>query len=163
MKGQCTSCHKDVSSTHAQWLPNTERHLEAISCPACHSPGATRRVNLRLYEGGDAPQQAEKVGVPTFVKMANSADVTGAGLTRAHCGACCRSSTGHGAGGKTMLRGRLEVQTGVQAHQLGEQGAGRSRNATPATAGRRPFQTVTVSMAGPDGRPRHDARRVKGC
>src|SRR5512140_2153925 len=69
MKGQCTSCHKDVSTTHAQWLPNTERHLEAISCPACHSPGTTRRVNLRLYDGGDAPQQAaEKVGVPTFVK-----------------------------------------------------------------------------------------------
>ena len=57
LKSECMSCHKDIATTHAVWLPNTERHLDAISCPACHSPGATRRVNLTLYEG-NVPQPA---------------------------------------------------------------------------------------------------------
>ena len=62
IKGQCVSCHRDVATTHAEWLPNTERHLEAISCPACHSPGTTRRVNLRLYEGGARTRRRRKGG-----------------------------------------------------------------------------------------------------
>lgn len=159
MKGQCTSCHKDVSTTHAQWLPNTERHLEAISCPACHSPGTTRRVNLRLYEGGDAPQQAaEKVGVPTFVKMANSADVTGAGLDARALWSLLQEFN-RGNEGKTVLRGRLEVQTGVQAHQLGEKALAVKACDTCHKEGAASFQSVSVTMAGPDGRPlRHDAR-----
>ncbi len=159
MKGQCTSCHKDVSTTHAQWLPNAERHLEAISCPACHSPGTTRRVNLRLYEGGDAPHQsAEKVGVPTFVKMANSADVTGSGLdARALWSLLQEFNRGNGES-KTVLRGRLEVQTGVQAHQLGEKALAVKNCDTCHKEGAASFQSVSVTMAGPDGRPlRHDA------
>ncbi|HMA06750.1 MAG TPA: cytochrome c3 family protein [Ramlibacter sp.] len=159
MKGQCTSCHKDVSTTHAQWLPNTERHLEAISCPACHSPGTTRRVNLRLYEGGDAPHQAaEKVGVPTFVKMANSADATGAGLdARALWSLLQEFNRGNGEG-KTVLRGRLEVQTGVQAHQLGEKALAVRNCDTCHKEGAASFQSVSVTIAGPDGRPlRHEA------
>ena len=159
MKGQCTSCHKDVATTHAQWLPNTERHLEAISCPACHSPGTTRRVNLRLYEGGNAPlQAAEKVGVPTFVKMANRADAAGSGLDARALWSLLQEFNSNGSATKVVLRGRLEVQTGVQAHQLGEKALALKDCDTCHKQGAASFQAVSVTMAGPDGRPlRHDA------
>ena len=158
MKGQCTSCHKDVATTHAQWLPNAERHLEAISCPACHTPGTTRRVNLRLYEGASSRQAAEKVGVPQFVRLANQADATGAGLDgRALWSLLQEFNRGNGES-KTVLRGRLEVQTGVQAHQLGEKALALRDCDTCHKQGAASFQAVSVTMAGPDGRPlRHDA------
>jgi hypothetical protein len=140
------------------WLPNTERHLEAISCPACHTPGTTRRVNLRLYEGTAARQASEKVGVPQFVKLTNWADATGSGLDgRALWSLLQEFNRGNGEG-KTVLRGRLEVQTGVQAHQLGEKALALKDCDTCHKQGAASFQTVSVTMAGPDGRPlRHDA------
>ena len=121
MKGQCLSCHKDVGdhatpsgcpTPNGTWRPSPAR-------PAIR-PGTTRRVNLRLYEGTAARQASEKVGVPQFVKLTNWADATGAGLDgRALWSLLQEFNRGNGEG-KTVLRGRLEVQTGVQAHQLGE-------------------------------------------
>lgn len=150
MLTQCLSCHKDAASTHAAWLPNAQRHLEAISCPACHSPGTTRRVNLRLYEGG-APQQGGKVGVPTFVKLTGvSAD---GGLDARALWSLLQEFNQGGANGKTVLRGRLEVQTGVQAHQLAAKALALQDCDTCHREGAASFQSVTVSMVGPDGRP----------
>jgi uncharacterized protein YbaR (Trm112 family) len=158
MQTQCMSCHKDAVATHAQWLPNTERHLEAISCPACHSPGTTRRVNLRLYEGG-APQPDGKIGVPTFVKLANAADATG-GLDSRALWSLLQEFNRNGTPARTVLRGRLEVQTGVQAHQLAGKALALKDCDTCHREGAASFQSVTVSMAGPDGRPlRHDAAK----
>ncbi len=158
MKGQCVSCHKDTVTAHAVWLPNTERHLEAISCPACHSPGTTRRVNLRLYESTAARQAAEKVGVPQFVKLTSWADATGAGLDGRALWSLLQEFNRGGGEGKTVLRGRLEVQTGVQAHQLAEKALAVKACDTCHKEGAASFQAVSVTMAGPDGRPlRHDA------
>ncbi len=156
MKAQCLSCHKDVATTHAAWLPNTERHLEAISCPACHSPGATRRVNLTFYEG----TTPEKVGVPKFVKLSNWADAKGSGLDARALWTLLQDFNNSGAEGKSVLRGRLEVQTGVQAHQLGQKALALKDCNTCHREGAASFQSVTVSMAGPDGRPlRRDASK----
>jgi hypothetical protein len=158
MKGQCLSCHKDTVATHAVWLPNTERHLDAISCPACHSPGTTRRVNLRLYEGTASRQVTEKVGVPQFVKLTSWADATGAGLDGRALWSLLQEFNRGGGEGKTVLRGRLEVQTGVQAHKLAEKALALKNCDTCHKEGAASFQAVSVTMAGPDGRPiRHDA------
>lgn len=151
LKDQCASCHKDVAATHAQWLPNTQRHLEAISCPACHSPGTTRRVDLRLYEGA-APHQAGKVGVPTFERTGPAASAS-AGLDARALWSLLQEFNRDGVGPRTVVRGRLEVQTGVQAHQLGAKALALADCDTCHRRGAASFQAVTVSMAGPDGRP----------
>ncbi len=159
LKDQCVSCHREVATSHAEWLPNTARHLEAISCPACHSPGATRRVNLRIYEGTAAPQQAaEKVGVPQFIKLASTADPKGSGIDGRALWSLLQDFNRSGSDARTIVRGRLEVQTGVESHSLAEKGKALKDCATCHRQGAASFQKVTVSMAGPDGRPlRHGA------
>ena len=159
LKDQCVTCHREVATSHAEWLPNTARHLEAISCPACHSPGTTRRVNLRLYEGAAAPQQAtEKVGVPQFIKLASSADPSGSGLDGRALWSLLQDFNRNGSESRTIVRGRLEVQTGVESHSLAGKAKALKDCATCHRQGAASFQKVTVSMAGPDGRPlRHGA------
>ena len=154
LKDQCVSCHREVATSHATWLPNTARHLEAISCPACHSPGTTRQVNLRIYEGTAATQQAaEKVGVPQFVKLASTVDPKGSGIDGRALWSLLQDFSRNGSDSRTIVRGRLEVQTGVESHSLAAKGQALKDCATCHKQGAASFQKVVVSMAGPDGRP----------
>ena len=161
MRKECLSCHKETAKTHAEWLPNADRHLEAISCPACHTPDATRRVNLRLYEGSAPHQSSDKVGVPKFVKLANWANGNSpGGLDARALWSMLQEFNQNGSAGKMVLRGRLEVQTGEQAHQLAAKALAIKDCDTCHRQGASSFQAVTVSMAGPDGRPlRHEASK----
>ncbi|MDO8595939.1 MAG: cytochrome c3 family protein, partial [Sulfuricaulis sp.] len=80
LKNACLGCHQGALAAHQTWLPNAERHFEAVSCPACHAPAARRKVDLRLYDSVTQQRVAEKKGVPQFESRARSADAKGAGL-----------------------------------------------------------------------------------
>ena len=54
--------------------------------------------------------------------------------------------------GKTTLRGRLEVRTGAEAHQLTPKSAAISDCRTCHRQGSDAFQSVSISLVGPDGR-----------
>jgi predicted CXXCH cytochrome family protein len=160
LKDQCVSCHENVAVSHADWLPNADRHLEAITCAACHTPGTTRRVNLRLFAGDVQHQVDTKVGVPQFVTMAASADPQGPGLDGRALWSLLQdfNRDGNGSAPRTMVRGRLEVQTGEEAHALAGRDEALSDCAVCHRKGAASFQRVSISMAGPDGRPlRHEA------
>jgi hypothetical protein len=92
------------------------------------------------------------VGVPTFEKVA-PAGTTTAGLDARALWSLLQEFNRDGDGVKTVVRGRLEVQTGVQAHQLGAKALALADCDTCHRRGAASFQAVTVSMAGPDGRP----------
>ncbi len=152
VKDACLGCHKEALLAHEKWLPNTERHFQAVSCPVCHVPNASRRVDLRLYDNVAHERVAEKLGVPQFETRARSADTKGLGLDDLALQSLLKEFNSEG-NGKTVLRGRLEVSSGVEAHQL----AGKNRAIkdcdTCHSEGAAPFQTVTISIVGPDGRP----------
>jgi predicted CXXCH cytochrome family protein len=150
LRSQCLSCHKDAVTTHASWLPNTAQHLEAVACAACHSPDAKRRVDLRIYQANGDQKAAERAGVPQFVKLAS----TNGGLDgRALWSFLQDLSRGSSADHRTFVRGRLEVQTGVEAHALAPKARALKDCANCHKQGAAAFQAVTISMVGPDGRP----------
>lgn len=160
VRDACLACHKDAVALHKDWLPNTGLHFEAISCPACHAPDAQRRINLRLYDLKEKRQLAEKTGVPRFEKLASAADVKATGLDERALWSLLKEFNGGAAEGNTVLRGRLEVKTGLQAHQIADKSKAIRECATCHSANASPFQSVTLTIAGPDGRPlRHGVEK----
>ena len=157
----CLSCHEKSLEQHREWLPNAGLHLEAISCVACHAPDAQRRVNLRLYDSASKNQLREKSGVPQFVRRAQAGDAGNLGLDeRALWSLLTQFSQDAELEGNAILRGRLEVRSGVEAHQLSEKSRALKDCKVCHSAGAEPFQSVVLTIAGPDGRPlRHAVQK----
>ncbi len=153
LKTACLGCHQDAMDSHQKWLPNAKRHFDAVSCPACHSPTAKRKVDLRLYDNVTQQSVAEKAGVPQFESRARAADAKGEGLDAVELRNLLLKFNREGTDNKTTLRGRLEVSTGVEAHQLTRKSEAIQDCAKCHQQGADPFQSVTVSIVGPDGRP----------
>jgi hypothetical protein len=145
----CSACHADEVAVHQRWLPNAALHFQAVSCPACHSPTAERRVDLLLVDSHDATRTSDQIGVPL---IRAGADSDGQGLDAATLWNLLQTLNRSGTGERTLLRGRLEVSTPVQAHQLADKSKALSDCETCHSAGSQAFQSVTISLAGPDGR-----------
>lgn len=153
IKDNCHACHTGALAAHQKWLPNAALHLQTISCAACHAPGAKRRVDLRLYDSAAQERMTEKEGVPQFETRARAIDAEGKGLNTGELQRLLREFDRDGKEGKAVLRGRLEVDSGVDAHQLADKTKAVAQCETCHRAGSDPFQRVTISIAGPDGRP----------
>lgn len=160
IKDACLNCHKDALVIHKVWLPNVERHFEAISCAACHVATAKRQVNLRLYDSITNQSVTEKKGVPQFKSRAEAADTKGQGLDAYALQSLLKVFNSDDPDEKTVLRGRLEVSSGVEAHQLVGKDQAIKDCGTCHREGSDIFQTVTISIVRPDGRSIHyDAKK----
>ncbi|TRZ92003.1 MAG: hypothetical protein D4R84_13155 [Rhodocyclaceae bacterium] len=160
IKDSCLSCHKNAVAQHKDWLPNAALHFEAISCPVCHAPAAKRRVNLRLYDNAAKRQVSEKTGVPLFDSRTDAADLQNVGLDERALLSLLREFNQGGIPGNTVLRGRLEVSSGIEAHQLAEKSKAIKDCDTCHKVGAEAFQSVSLTIAGPDGRPlRHGVQK----
>ena len=160
IKDSCLTCHENAIEAHKEWLPNVGRHFEAISCAACHAPDAQRRVNLQLFDGTKNRQMAEKAGVPQFARLTDGADTQDVGLDERALWSLLKDFNQDGGDRKVVLRGRLEVKSGVQAHQLSDKARAIKDCNFCHQKGATPFQSVTLSIAGPDGRAmRHGVQK----
>jgi hypothetical protein len=150
-RSACVGCHADVQDKHHAWLPNTGLHLDIVTCPACHVPGAQRQVDLMIYDNQSKAQVAEQQGVPVFEPRPGAAQ----GDETLDALALWRMLTALNPKdnpGKVTLHGRLEVRTGPEAHQLGDKSKALRTCNTCHREGSDAFQNVTISIAGPDGR-----------
>jgi hypothetical protein len=153
LKNVCLGCHTNALAAHQTWLPNTELHFDVVSCPACHAPQAQRRVDLVLYDSTTQTEASEPVGVPEFESPTGSPAARRPGLDPATLFTLLRTLNRPGVEDKTSLKGRLDVRTGVEAHQLTPSAAAISDCNTCHRAGAAAFQSVTISVAGPTGIP----------
>lgn len=149
----CVGCHAANMQGHDKWLPNAPLHLEVVSCAACHAPTVQRMVDLRFYDGETKQWIVEADGSPRFEKIAKSLDRDGNGLDARELHDLVREvNEGQIAGPKT-LRGRIELRADVEAHRLAEKSRALRTCDSCHRGGAEPFQHVTISVVGPDGRP----------
>ncbi len=121
----CSGCHAGVLENHKKWLPNAALHFEVVSCPACHVPIAQRKVDLMLIDTQDKARGTEQIGVPLFDASTRS---DGKGIDAHTLWNLLQTFNREGmATTDTLLRGRLKVSTGPQAHQTRQQGQGDQR------------------------------------
>ncbi|MBU6299838.1 MAG: hypothetical protein KGJ79_13115 [Alphaproteobacteria bacterium] len=155
MKDVCLGCHTDAVAAHQKWLPNTLLHFDVVSCPACHAPKAQRTVDLVLYNSTTHKDAARPVGVPEFENTAGSGATSPSGLDPVTLFNLLRALNRPGIANKTSIKGRLDVRTGVEAHELAPSNKAISDCSTCHRAGAQAFQSVTISVAGPGGIPIH--------
>lgn len=160
IKEACLGCHYNALQLHKSWLPNAAHHFEAVSCPACHAPMAPRRVDLKLYDSSTKERVTEKLGVPRFESRTKLADNKGQGLDALALQSLLKEFNRDNNEGDTILRGRLEVDGGPEAHMLTAKGKAIKDCKACHREGAAPFQKVSISIVGPDGRPlRHGAQQ----
>lgn len=156
----CVACHAGAVGAHGKWLPNAALHLEVVSCAACHAPTAARMVDLRLYDSAAQKWILEKEGLPRFEKLARSVDKDGNGLDATELRSLLAEINRDATAATRALRGRIELRTAVEAHQLSDKARAISDCNSCHADGAEPFQSVTISITGPDGRPiRYRAQR----
>ena len=148
----CVGCHAAALDAHGKWLPNAGLHHEVVSCAACHAPAVLRMIDLRLYDPAAKQWVAEKEGEAQFEKLARSIDADGKGLDPEELRKLLAAINRDGMPRKT-LRGRVELRTGVEAHQLSGKADAIKACDNCHRIGAEPFQNVVVSITGPDGRP----------
>ena len=145
----CTGCHAGVLEQHRTWLPNAALHFEVVSCPACHVPGAKRRVELMLIDAQSKARGTQQIGVPLFDASTRS---DGKGIDALTLWNLLQTFNREGVNNKTLVRGRLTVSSGPQAHQLATKDKAISDCRTCHRQNSEAFQSVTISLVGPDGR-----------
>jgi hypothetical protein len=148
----CVGCHAADLDAHGDWLPNAALHQEVVSCAACHAPDAPRMIDLRLYDGAAKRWVVEEEGAPLFGQLAQAADANGDGLDANELRNLLQE-VNRGAAIPRTLRGRVELRADVEAHRLADKSQAIRACDNCHRHGAEPFQNVTVSVTGPDGRP----------
>jgi len=155
LRDACLGCHAETQRAHEVWLPNAALHLDAISCPACHAPQAQRRVELRLIDNktqmpSDEPQDEQRIEA-----RIQTADPDGNGLDAVELWNLVRDLNREGKSAELTFQGRLAVLTGPDAHRLSDKSRAVRDCASCHQSGSDAFQSVAVSIVGPDGRTTH--------
>lgn len=147
----CTGCHDNVAQKHDKWLPNAGLHLEVVDCAACHAPVSERRVDLELTSAAGTEQK----DAGPLQRRLLAIEKEGGSLGASELWKLVRESKKSGKSTQVVLRGRLEVSSGAQAHHLASRLSAVRDCSSCHHAGSSAFQNVVVSIRQPDGRDRH--------
>jgi hypothetical protein len=148
----CLDCHDGAATAHDKWLPNAGMHMSSVSCAACHSPEAERRVDLLLYDNlAQVPVGANgnDSGIEARLKEIDESED---GLDPLELWKLVRLTSKDGQSMDVTLRGRMEVSHGVDAHRLAPRSEAVRSCESCHQGDSDAFQNVTVSISRPDGR-----------
>jgi hypothetical protein len=152
LKTTCLNCHEGATPAHEQWLPNAGMHLQSVSCAACHSPMAERRVDLQLYDKLDEVPVGLSGNHDAVQQRLSEIDAEGDGLDPVELWKLVRRTSQDGTATDVTLRGRMEVTTGIDAHRIAPRGEAVRSCESCHEGNAAAFQNVTVSISRPDGR-----------
>jgi len=151
LQSTCLDCHDGASVAHEQWLPNAKMHMTSVSCAACHSPVAERRIDLQLYDNLEQVPVGTNEDHPEIQDRLVEIDESDDGLDPLELWKLVRLSTNEGKATNVTLRGRMEVTRGVDAHRLAPRADAVRSCDTCHQGNSEAFQNVTVSISSPDG------------
>jgi len=161
LRTTCLDCHDNAAAAHDKWLPNATMHMQSVSCAACHSPMAERRVDLQLYDKvQQLPVAADTGGAPYQEKL-DEIDAQGDGLDPVELWKLVRRGNRDGQAVNVTLRGRMEVASGMDAHRIAPSSEAVRSCESCHQGGADAFQNVTVSISRPDGRKQRFAADQK--
>lgn len=152
LQSTCLACHDGAADAHQEWLPNASMHMTSVSCAACHAPAAERRVDLQLYDQLEQVAVGQNEDHSAIQDRLNEIDSGNDSLDSMELWKLVRLGSGEGQPSDVILKGRLEVTLGVDAHRLAPRSEAVRSCETCHQGNAEAFQHVTVSIAQPDGR-----------
>jgi hypothetical protein len=127
-------------------------HLDIVSCAVCHAPFAKRRFDLHLYDNIAQNPVAQQHGDEALQKQLQAIAAEGGSGDPLEIWKARQATGQQGQSADISLRSRVEVVSGIAAHQIaGKSFAIRSCDSCHEAESRQ-SQNVTVSVTGPDGR-----------
>ena len=152
LRTTCIACHENIVLLHNQWLPNAGTHMDIVSCAVCHAPFAKRKFDLHLYDNiAQAPIALQEGEEPIQQQLQAIADEGGVGDPLE----IWKARGGIGQQGQLVdisLRSRMEVMSGISAHQIASKSFAVRTCDSCHEPGWREKQNVTVSITQSDGR-----------
>jgi len=152
LRATCIGCHENVVLLHTQWLPNAGTHLDIVSCAVCHAPFAKRRFDLHLYDNVAKIPVVQKEGEEPLQQQLQAIADEGSDGDPLEI---WKQRSGMGQQGQAVdisLRSRMEVMSGVTAHQIANKSFAVRTCDSCHEPNSRQRQNVTVSIPGADGR-----------
>jgi len=153
LRTTCIGCHENVILLHNQWLPNAGTHLDIISCAVCHAPFARRKFDLHLYDNVSKIPVSQREGDDSIQQQMQAMQKTGGSVVdmltnwRAKQDDDKQSSSSN-----ISIRGRMEVQSGVAAHQIASKSFAVRTCDSCHKDDARQRQNVTLTITKADGR-----------
>lgn len=149
----CLGCHKEAVDSHRSWLPNVDLHFAVVTCPVCHTPNAQRVVDLTLFNSATQQEVSRPQGIPDLEAFTLPPTAQRPGLDPAMLMTLLTALNHEDGAGKTAVRGRLEVATGIEDHQISFAAKAISDCSICHRKGSTAFQSVRISVAGQGGIP----------
>ena len=153
LRTTCIGCHENVILLHTQWLPNAGTHLDIISCAVCHAPFARRKFDLHLFDNASRIPVSQREGDDSIQQQMQAMQKTG-GSVADMLKTWREKQDGdmQGQSSNISLRARMEVQSGVAAHQIASKSFAIRTCDSCHKDDRRQGQNVTLTVTKADGR-----------
>ena len=153
LRSTCIGCHENVILLHNQWLPNAGTHLDIVSCAVCHAPFARRRFDLHLYDNVAGQPVSLPEGDESIQQQIQAMEETDGNIVdtlkswRAN-----QDGDNEGLPADISIRGRMEVQSGIAAHQIASKSFAIRTCDSCHKDDPRQNQNVTLTITKADGR-----------
>ena len=151
LRSKCFGCHENVPLLHSQWLPNAGTHLDVVSCAVCHAPFAKHRFDLHFYDNATHEPVGKQESYKLFQEQLKTLEEEGGTVDPLAVWKLIEKDK-ESTPGNISLRGRLEVRSGVWAHQIAPKSFAVRTCDSCHLAGHRERMGITVSVPQQDGR-----------
>lgn len=148
----CLACHEKAQATHAKWLPNTRRHLEAVACAMCHAPAGKSMVVLALADRATKKPLTQQEGARDFAALLEQVDGGAKGLDPVELRTLLGLINADDKLPRASLRGRMELVAPADEHGLADNSQALRDCASCHVARADAFQRVSLSYIDDEGR-----------